>query len=99
LTEADRAVSYWGVFSQEGRCIAGYVKAHGRHVRNRLNFRCCAKKCGAHVSFVGMTQSVCKAHFRKAVSYGIRQCPRKLIRSSDNARDSRDPMVCSFWAS
>lgn len=86
-------------YLQEGRCVSGSVKVKRPWIAYRLNYRCCAKKCGAHVSFVGVTQAVCKAHFRKAIIYGDRQCPRRWIRSSDNARDSRDPMVCSFWAS
>jgi butyrate kinase len=84
-------------YRQEGRCIAGAVKVQGKWIKRKLNFKCCAKKCGAHVSFVGVTQAVCKAHFRKAISYGANQCG-KVVRSSDNARDHRDPMVCTFWA-
>lgn len=85
-------------YLQEGKCIQGHVNVYGKWVKKRLNYRCCAKKCGQHVSFVGVTQDVCKAHFRKAISYGSRQCG-KLIRSCDNGRDAKDPMVCSFWAS
>jgi hypothetical protein len=84
-------------YLREGRCVSGSVKVYGRWVKRKLNFKCCAKQCGAHVSFVGVTQGVCKASFRKAIHYGAKQCG-KIVRSSDNARDHRDPLVCSFWA-
>lgn len=86
-------------YLREGRCVSGSIHAKQPHIRYRLNFRCCARQCGAHVNFVGVTQQLCKAYFRKAVTYGQRQCPRDLIRQSDNARDHKDPLVCSFWAS
>jgi hypothetical protein len=78
------------------------VPRYGHWIPATLEYKYCARGCGAHVSFVALTNAVCRAQFQKIIQHAISSwmCPgylksyrSSLVSCGDNSDKPQDAAV------